>query len=437
MFFGRESEIFNDNKTNKLVSALIILMAFLSVYRVPVLPMFSFGEIVLLLLAILLLALLKGKVQIYINSILCSFIVYAIVSSIVVSICQGINLLDVVTRLMRDAFYYILIFCVGYSYINYDCFIKYMKIFCVLLSLFIIFQELYFFITGKYVFGVLMSGVVSTSSSTQEIYQDALLWVSRNGYLKANGFLAEAAHCVQFLSIGMISLIDFKDVSNTFIPNLKYLLLFSIASICTFAASAMIYIGIIWIIIIFLLIKEKGRFQNPLILALFILLVLAIIVVALKTSGLTRVLNRLLSASSSSSSDGSSFVRLYKGYAFWMGMPIFNKIFGIGFGNYSSMYPLYEGPYSDFMSSEYMNSLSYVLVSSGVIGFILFICFAINIFRRATYNGKICMVLLMLMFVSASVYSSVCLVWAMLIILNGINIDNENVLERRSHYEFF
>ena len=406
---------------DKRFTFLLVLYLIFGVYKVPQIPAISFGDLILMA-SMIDVVIRKRRIKIYKNQLLYAFVFYSLIISFAVAAMEHGNLGDMLTRIIRDAFFYIYIFSFAYSFLNYSTFVKWLKKICLILAAFIIVQEIVYILTGYLVPGFLLNATVSQTTSARQIYRHTLVSATRNGYLKANGFMTEGAHCAQALAIAIVGTYNFEENDK---KSVQLAVFFTICSVFTFSASAIFFSGILWMAILISMLRKKqlsSRIGLPIL--VFLVGIIVFSFVGLE-SNLSSVVGRIISASSSETADNSSFFRLYTGFAFWRGLPLINKVVGIGFGNYSSLYTLYQGEYTQMMLSEYMNSLSYILVSGGVVGLLLMVAFFAGLYKKSNYKGKTTIVLLVFMSISSSPYISIYWVLMMMLILF-----NSNVYER-------
>jgi len=404
----------NIKEKNVLLSFFIAMMVPLSVYLFPLAKVISLAEISMIVMTIGIIF-KHNKLYVYHDKMLFAFVCYSLVITIINGVCYNINMQDSIIRLLRDGFYYIIIYILGYSCLNYKIFVKWIKIIAIMLSILIIVQQIVFVTTGYLIPGFLLNASVSQSTSAIEIYQHTINATNRTGYLKANGFLLEAAHCSQALAIASILIYDKNEENKS---TLYLIILLSIASVLTFSASAVIYVLFIWGYIVFNIVRRKKVSKPTLgIIALIIIIIIISVFFSSQVTSFSSVFDRVLEATDSNTLDGSVFTRIYKGFIFWHGLPTQNQIFGLGFGNYDQLNSLYSGIRSLNLANSYMNSFSYLLVSSGITGIILFAFFLVKLFLKSNEKGRVMEILLILMCISASPYSSASWVWMMLIII--------------------
>lgn len=139
-----------------------------------------------------------------------------------------------------------------------------------------------------------------------------------------------------------------------------------------------------------------------------ILLIFLGIVMVVRTNVFDKFLYRISTIGDTTSSTGS--LRILRGYyIFSLGNPI-NKIFGIGFGNIIN-YLIKNGittPYDGnlLIGNEYMNSLSYILVASGILGFLLFLVFLLQSFVYIDSNSKLILLYLIVLLSTSAIILS-------------------------------
>lgn len=399
-----------------LYSFLFAIFMITDIYRINSDVSISVGEIIFLI-CFLITVLNGAKYRVFYNIPLIFFLIYSFFLTVAVSLRSGGEMLSPLFRLFRDAFYWVLICVYGYTYVDYFTFEKWVKRLCIILSIIIIIQEVVFILFGVFVPMFLLDAKLTASGVTgASIYENILINANRNGYLKAPGFLSEGAHCAQMLFIGSIILID---IDNLFIRSkFLYLLMFTLASILTFSSSAVIYVCFFWGYFAFSILKRGGIKQFFGIIFISIILVFAFLILVFSGKlNFVSVLNRIINAFKINTADNSAYMRIYKGFEFWMHLPILYKLFGIGFGNYSKFSYLYSGSLSAAFESEYMNTVSYILVSSGVVGFFMFVSFMRTLYIKLNGKGRMLVWGLLLMSISSSPYSSPFWVWFMTAII--------------------
>lgn len=403
------------SNVQKIFAFLSVFMMFANVYVVPFIPTLGIGE--LLFMIFFPYFFLKSTTSNKISFSLIFFIIYSVSITFFNSIIfEDVLISDPVMRLIRDFVYITIIFIYGKEFVEYELIARYIKFFCTLLAVFIIVQTVVFYISGYYIPGLLLNVRVNDGGKLgYELYENSLSYAYIAGYLKVQGFLSEPAHCAQCLLVGTcISLFPQNKNVN---PDFYKAILFSITALMTMSAATIIYIPVIWITAVFM---SKTITSNNKIF-MFILIVLGIMII-IQGGFLTPIVQRLGRASSLTTADGSTWYRIYRGVQIWLeDINIFQKIFGIGFGTFKGILKL---------ENEYMNSISYLLISTGLIGFLLYSNLLFQIIRKSNQQNKIILLALIMMAISSSIYSSEIYVWVLLLLVANKkysirNLENE------------
>lgn len=109
----------------------------------------------------------------------------------------------------------------------------------------------------------------------------------------------------------------------------------------------------------------------------------------------------------SSSASTKADYRIYRGFDYFLKIPLTYKLFGIGFRNLTS-FTHYYGITSGYdilrsQNFEYMNAISQILIYSGLVGFSIFVSFMVKIYRISSKPAKAIVVSFVLMCFSSSV----------------------------------
>ena len=401
---------------SKVASILVVLSMLGYAYVIPFAPSLTFGELGLGIFCLVLI--FGGTLN---RASVPKWLLFIGVYSLCVALLVGFILQDIsspIKRLLRDAFYWAIIILFG-RYINLKIFMMYVKRFCVALSIFILAQVFVYHLTGYLIPGMLPFGMVDANATGQMIYDHILFWVQHAGYLKPNGFLSEASHSAQCLFIGTLFVFEDLFQKKHFNKGFCQIILFSLASVLTFSASAVIYVGISMVILFYILFKLHKKKIIYLSIGLFIIAFLLLIQL-----DIVKIVMRILSALSPKTNDGSAFVRVYKGFTFWSELPAVYKIFGIGVGNYTAINLKYS---ITTEMNEYMSSLSYFLVSNGIIGVLMILSSIIIGATRLNKKGRLYLFILFFMCIAASIYSTPYWMWLFI----AISKNKKDVNKRR------
>ena len=411
-------------KEERLFSFLAVFLMFGNVYVFPLVPVLGMGEVFFILFIPYFLVKIHNSFTVETNNrgfIL--FMIYGFIITLIMGIVFRADYYKICTRLLRDFFYYFLIFYLGSKLFCKETFFKWLIIFSIALSVFVILQSLVYFIFGYFIPGFPLNLQINDGGHIGRESYDAYLSYARiAGYLKPNGFLCEPAHCAQCFFVALIMLFFYSKA--TYKKLIPLVILISLAALLTMSTSAFLYVAISWIL---WLIKER---RTNVLKVIFILFLGGIILVVLYKWGaiskFASVINRFTNLFTGDKITDSTSLRIQKGMTIFKNLPLQNQIWGIGFGTYFAAYQYSIISENVTMASnEYMNSFSYIWVSSGIIGGIILLFSFLRLFCSRDILGKMMIITLLTMSLGAAIYSSPICVWLMLVILKSPKIKSE------------
>ncbi len=401
------------SKEEKIFSFLIVLMVLFHVYHPPSISI-SFGE--MLMFACVPLYFKRDMEFPYYKHELgfLIFFCYMAISSMMMGVVFDAPLSKYFS-IARAGFYWVLIFYFGKNLFSRVIFEKWMVVFSVVLSFFILVQYVVYILTGYFIPGLLAGLPINNGGeSGSALYEHYLYLAGALGYVRPHGFLAEPAHASQFLFISIITLICCKNI--LFKKKILLLLLFSAAVVATQSTTGIVLLCLAWIL--FLSIEKRlSACRIP-----FVLLFVAVAIYVLfsgfgsKLSSIERVVNIVNGADI----DGSSNVRLNNGMDLFSNLPFAFKIFGTGAG-------LSEYAFSSFGikdANSYMNALAGIFFSTGIIGGVIWIFSLVIMFVMSGLLGKSLVVGFFIMTLGCSIYCQPQMVWFFLLILADIKEKN-------------
>jgi hypothetical protein len=240
-------------------------------------------------------------------------------------------------------------------------------------------------------------------------------------YRPASLFL-EPAHFAQFMGPALLFVLFDEKRKNRF----PVAVFFSIAVLLSTSTNAVVIVIVAWVSYLAYENLQTKNVQNLLRIISVVIAIIVIIAVSARFSetfsyGITR-LQKLIAGSDAS---GSAYERVMKGFEIWKQLNILEKIFGIGFGTYDSYYSL--GTLSVYNGEvEYMSSISYILVSGGIIGLTLFISAIAKYMRLRNYFNYALILFLTIVFFSSSVFNTPIYAIVMLRISHNCNSMRNN-----------
>ena len=395
-------------RPNRIFSYLVVIMMLGNVYLFPFFKSLDMGEIIMMVFIpyfVLNMSSFSIKRE---YSLIYVFVVYSLL------VVLNVNISDPTVRMIRDFFYYFVIFFLGTHFFDMSTFKKALIRFCILLSAFVILQVIVYTFMGYLIPGFLMGASLNDGGYTgARLYSNYIIYANIAGYLKPNGFLCEPAHCAQCFFVAILVLLFGNNKEKN---DIKWAVFISIGTVLTMSTSAMLYLMFAWGAWCF---KESKK--NFLRIIVIIFFVIVLMVIAIKNGYLDNVMivmQRFTKTITGDNITNSSQLRMMKGFTTFLALPLLQKVFGIGFGNYAAIVPLIGNSLViNMVDNEYMNTISYILVSAGVIGFIIMCKFFVQLFRQNSGLGRIMIIALVFMSFGSSIYSSPIWIWMMLVIL--------------------
>lgn len=394
------------NNRRKIFTVFLLIFPALTVYASPI-PAVSFGELLMLFLMVYLS--FKGpsvfrevrKNSFWIYLMYAAFI--TLISSIIFTFQNNnYQIVDAVQRMVRDAFYFCIIMLFGAHYFDFYYAKKVMRVVSTVLACYMLIQFFAYVVAHFYVPGILpqLKTTVSGGVTGAELEAAFLRSQQGDGYIRAHGFFSEPAVCAQYLSIALI----LELFTETGRVNYKFVMLYSAATIVTFSVNGYVVFAAIWAIWVLYGNDDYRNFELKKL--LFIMVMLAIAVFIMGNAKTAQVLNRLMAVLQGGDATPSSILRLLRGMAFYFEMPVFFQVLGSGFGNFIQFKELYGITTVYEIADEYMNTNAYILISTGVIGFALFVFSLIRNVKNKGKISKIALLMLLILGLSSSIYST-------------------------------
>ena len=395
------------SRLSRIFTVSVLLMPAIIMYATPI-PTVSVGELwIILLIGVMIPDMISKHRRLRCNCF-CWYLLYAFFSTLVISIvflCTAFyDPLDMGERVLRDTFYFSVVFIFGAEYFNYKYALKIIKRIAIILSIYMVVQYITYSLLGVQLPNVIpfLKTNISGGYLGEELLERIGRSASYDGYLRVSGFFSEPAVCAHFLSVALLlelfpAVGKIKDFTTSF--------LYTIALVLTFSVNAYVAIVVCWGI--WVLFNAKNHKKSGLITTILVFSIMIAGIVMIASNDITkRVFERLFLLGDTSITEGSSVVRVLRGMSFYFEMPTFFQIFGSGFGNFIQFKDIYGITTIYETADEYMNTNAYILVSSGIIGFILFVGSLYTIAKKRITISKMILLIVIMFGFSSSIYSS-------------------------------
>ena len=412
-----------NSNLNKWYSTAIVLMPILNIYSAGISSL-GVGDVFGVIMIVFLLINDRGKIK-FNERKYSQFAFYGIILSLVLTfIISNYSFAQFILKCMRFIIYTILVVCYGRDKFDDEFgFGLYIKI-SVIAACYLIIQYLF-----KTIFSISLPITVPYlkllySDATGATYNEQLLQMySIFGY-RAPGFFKEPSHFCQYV-VPAVALLLFRSSRDA--KRNVAIVIISIAVILSYSAIG--YISLMATIVIWFVYTFNSR---KIINNLFFLVVgsAALIFLSIKSGALSSALDRVQTINYTHAATGN--MRLLRGFYVYKEAPLFCKIFGIGFGNYSafvdkfSIQTFFDTKLDKY--SEYMSAISCVLLNTGAIGLILYIRAIFDVFMRTKLVQKVIFVSFIIVIISTSSFFSASYVLYMTLIVASID---ENKDEHR------
>ncbi len=361
----------------KIYTLALVLWPILNIYSYKQGGVLGFGDILFLFLIGYRIAI----VRLFKNSkVLISYIVF-------IGILTGVSLVDIIFLLFAESgsldslmsifrclFYSVaIIVCIQMIDLNFG--MSLIKKVSILNGMIIILQQLLYSLFGIVTYGVL-SFIPLNNGATYEIMFDELKIASERFYFRASGLFPEPSYAAQFIIIAIIFfLFEGKQQEYNTKNNYRWAVFLSVSCVVTTSSIGMVFVVLLWGFWFVSEYATKRKNVNSVITFLALIAISIPIVIYLESSlHLFKILQQKLSIYTFLDSDSSFSYRVTRGFKIWYNLDFRGLMFGVGMGNIDE-YMANHHVLNEFIKSDYMNSMSYVLCSAGLMGGMSFLAF--------------------------------------------------------------
>lgn len=418
---------------SKIFTVFIMLFPLLSIYASPI-SILSYGELILAIVVVcMFIHILKNDTNIKYTPFY-YYLLYALISTIILSLLlkllkSGFSVNDMLQRVLRDSFYFAIIVVFGPIFFDFQFGKKLLKGISILLCLYMIIQVTVFMLLKVYIPGIIpwakttISGGAYGAEVIEHFAKDAQI----DGYARGVGFFSEPAVSAQFLTVALL----FELFSKSKRKRWSLIVLYTVGMLVTVSVNA--YVALAVCFIIFILYSNRKN-SKRLFISMILCAILAVAALSIAESISLTVWERITELFSGNMYYGSSSVRVFRGPAFYMNMPLFYRLFGSGFGNFVEFKNAYDISTVYEVADEYLNTNAYILISSGLIGFILYVVMLYKHIKHRVAFSKAMLLLVLVYGLSCSIYSSAQFVIMLLFLMNAPLKKEVNKNESKHNY---
>ena len=327
---------------------------------------------------------------------------YMAVSTFFAGCVFGDSPVTILLSAARVLVIYFGIFSACREYFNYEYARKWLIRFALIISGIIVLQSALYYVFKIQFYpipGNIKLNYRQGMNSTNLVAQ----WVRsvRGGYFfRPCAMFMEPAHAAYYLVLATTVLLFRKENSSK--CDLYYALLTSAAAILTTSTIGIVLSIAVWAGFVFFG-KNNLKRNHKLSILVVLMIVLGAFAALILTEGIQRSLLRKLSQFQNMSQESSTYLRLFRGFDFYRNMGPVEMLFGCGYAHSAEYYETVKlVNVLHYADSNFMNSISRILCSTGIIGLALFMfAIIVNARRNGGCSREVAILLVILMCVGA------------------------------------
>lgn len=375
-------------------SLAIAFYPILSIYSTGI-PGISIGELALLFLSFFYLIKRKKRIQFKFKG----FAIYTICISLLMCGLHAEYTFSTFAFHAVSTLLIIYLISVACSIGNLDEVVKQLKNLCLYSIIFFAAQYLLFVVSGTTISGIVSFLPLSNGENSAEFHE---LQMGRD---RMSSLFEEPAHFSEFLCVPLcLYLFNSRDK--------KDFIFCILITVCIFLSTSAL--GAVSVVIIWgMRFLEFLRQGNHKWLSYFTIIV---IVFALPTLTATEIVTATTSRIAEISGVGvensvhgfSSYIRVLRGYIPFTEQNVFIQIVGNGVGSLESYIKTHHSQYLSLVDGlpDYINSIQYILLGSGVIGLFLFLKQIYVVFKSSTPSGRTLLLTMFAQMFASGIHSS-------------------------------
>lgn len=318
------------------------------------------------------------------------FIICLILTLINILVGTPLDITISIFAFLRHIFYALIIVSIGYKNFNVDYAAKLLIIVAFFNSIYGFIQYIVYNLTGTilpwyFSFLPVKYGV--------NLIENSNYYFSEFGY-RFSGLFSEPAHFSQYIAIALMVTIFYKPESFIMSKSIRIFISIIFILALLLNGSGTGFAMILFILVLVILNRNDESLKIKLLKIIFLFLVITFLLYIGSHQILTTGLSRILSSSELSSGN----IRVLRPFYIFNSLPILSKFIGVGYANYSE-YVISSSLVTDYemsLNSAWTNTIGYILVGSGIIGFSFYIFFIFYLLRNTKYLYKYLVVMIIL-----------------------------------------
>lgn len=316
------------------------------------------------------------------------FFIALLLTFINVLIGTNVNLAVSLFAFIRHVFYAFIIVSIGHKNFNADYAAKILIIVAALNSIYGFIQYITYNFTGKILPWYFSFLPVKYGTN---LIENSTYYFNTFGY-RFSGLFSEPAHFSQYISIALLVLL-FYNFDNFKISKFKKTttsIIFIFALLLNGSGTG--FAMIIFVMILYFINNEKKNLGSLLLKLTVYVIGIIFLTYIITNESLNVGLDRIMSFSDLSSGN----IRVLRPFYVFDSLPALSKVIGVGYANYSE-YVINSSlatAYELSIGSAWTNTLGYILVGSGFLGFIFYLSFILYLFKNTKHFYRYLVILI-------------------------------------------
>lgn len=353
---------------------------------------------------------------------------FGIIISILSFLLQRKFNILILTRMLRFSFYLLLIVVCADNLNKRILFNAYKKL-VVIISVYIILQFIIFKISGI----LLPFKLLPFPWMDGRLYntEQAIQWANVF-YLRPSGFFVEPAYAAQYILPGLVFSLYGWESNSIKKTNILSSLLVLISLFLTNSSTAIVISVIVIILYLLKRIRQSKRNMDIVRNIIIVLFIIVTFMFFLYSKLYIRTISYIIG---NIKVGGSTALRVFRGFAVFLKLPILFKIIGVGHGNLgtyvinNNITTIYDSTSNTLMAADYVNATSASLLYYGVVGFIVYLNIFIYLFINTKGQFRMLTIVLFMLSCISSIFFDTTMLFYMSLIYIGYESRKKRIVK--------
>lgn len=340
------------------------------------------------------------------------FFIYICFFSVIISITTNFFEYEGVLLTFVRAFGFIISFGYAIKFLDKELTFQYYKKIVFFSITFFFLQHLVYFSTK-----IVLSGLIPFLPNYYDSTDALHLLSDTDKSIRFASFFIEPSYFAQYIIPYLVIILWEKNTNYRYyqVGILIVTLFLSQSGTGIFLLISVVFMSVV------LLLKRLSAIKKLLLASALLIIVPLFAVLVLMTSAGRQLYERNIEINPDKENVTSGFIRIYRGYYLFNELSPFNKLVGVGQGNLRNLIENKSSEEVKFMFYDeiYVNMFQQILITSGLIGVILFLIAHFKFYLLCNNLGKVLLfTLFILMFLDAIYYTPIMLLYLVFAILN-------------------